>query len=174
MVFPSVQGPAPGARPQDFVQTTPGSLSPPAAALVAGSLYVARVWPQRDFIATKIAWYNGGTIGSSAEAGVMTYDGTTWTRVGTTGVVAQSGTTAKQVVTGLSIPISRSLITYLWLIPNNATGFFGRQVAGEASINDLSAEGILAGVKASVSQPCPSTVTGIAADIRTIWLAASA
>ena len=160
---------------RDYVETHPGrdsSLS--ASALVASVLYASRVYPDHDFIITKLMWCNGAVVAGNVEVCVWTFDGTTWTRAGTSGTVAQSGATAKQVVTGLSIPVYRALPTYLSLMTSDSSATFARSVATAAGMNDVSASGIHSGLKAAVGIPAPGTVTAIAADIRTVWIAGAA
>lgn len=142
-------------------------------ALVAHTLYVGRVYPDRDQTLTKLMWLNGGTVTGNVEAVVLTFDGTNWNRVGTTGAVAQAGTTAVQVVTGLSIPVYRALPTYLGLIPR-AAGHYGRTIAVHADMNGISGSGLLAGLVAAVADPCPTSVSGIAVDTRAVWIAGAA
>jgi hypothetical protein len=161
-----------GAR--DFVETYPGrDTSFTFNVLVAATLYVARVWPDHDLTITKLSWANGPVVSGTVEVGVMTSDGTTWTRIGTTGAVAQAGTSAVQTVTGLTIPVTRAAATYLYLIPSDAVGQYLRIITGStiAGLNAVSPSGVLAGSKVAVGQPCPASVAGIAADARCLWLA---
>lgn len=162
--------PGPGGGQFDFVECPPGGIGTAAASTTANMLYGGRVMVHRPLTVDQMHYVCNVSSGN-VELAIYTYDGTTWTKVATTGAVASSGGSSAITTVALTAPYTLQpfVVYYLTIAADNGTITIAR-TSTHLGIN-LKNRGILR----VTSYPLPASFTTIAAAAGVEpWLAASA
>lgn len=150
----------------DFVQT----FDPRASVLATGTLTANKanlslVRVGKPVTVNGITFYVAAASGN-ADVGVYSWDGTTATRLASSGSTAVAGTAANQrIALGAAVTLLPGANYYLALALDNATatiGRFGTLAPPAGAGNKL--------ISKTVSFPLPTTLTGLVADLVSPWL----
>jgi hypothetical protein len=136
-----------------FISTMDIEANIGAVALSANNAYCARIRVQPALSITKLSVFIG-TASGNVDVGVYSSDGTTLTRLVSSGSTAAAGASAVQTITVASTALVPGFSYYLAVAPDNATVTIGR-VAITSAIAALGKR-----VQAFTSGfPLPSTLT---------------
>lgn len=146
--------PSGGGGQFDAVESYPLAAGGTAATLAANTAYLAKVRVSRPVRITQMS-YLVGTASGNVDLGVYQSNGTTLTRMGSTGSTAAAGSSVIQTIAlTATVWINPGVDYYLGIAPDNGTVSIGR-VTPNSVVTTLGRRA----VSIATSFPLPATIT---------------